>query len=227
MTRRTEDVKLLLLLDPFSVNKGLFDEQIRTFQLQAWESRRSACWQSDQRKAPYRRNRILVLLLRGDSSVGGHGQGAAGLRDSDWTTTSNRTVPKKTSLRSGTSQVERQKERIGGGFRDVSTAEPDSPLSAEMRGKALGHATEVLRGQLSRHAAVLGSRREPRSEAGRATANAVAFQRDRSRWPVVRAPLSGGEPCRFRPHAENIKRAGVHILQGVTWTTLYNLGPPL
>lgn len=204
MAWRTEDVKLLLLLDPFSVNKGLFDEQIRRFQLQTWEARILACWDSDQRTAPYRRNRLLVIRLRGDSSVGGHGQGAAELRDSDWAATSNWTVPKEMSLRSGSSQAERPKERIGGGFRDVSTAEPDSPLSAERRDKALGHATEVLRGQLSRHAAVFGSRRMRRREASRATANALAFERDlarpeKSRCAAVRAPLSGGEPCRFRP----------------------------
>jgi hypothetical protein len=121
----------------------------------------------------YRRNRLAVILFRGDFSVGRHGQGAAGLRDSDWAATSNWAVPKKTCLRSGTSQAEREKERIGGWFREDSAAEPDSPLSAEGR----RHPTEQLRGQLWRHAAVFGSRRVRRPEAGRATTNVLAFER--------------------------------------------------
>jgi hypothetical protein len=111
--------------------------------------------------APHRRNRLLVIRLRSDSSGGRHGQGAAGVQDSDWTTTGARRVPKTRSQRSGTSQAERQRERIGKGFRTVG---PDSPFRAE-RGKEPGHAAEVIRGQLSRHG--LGVRQ--RSDASRAT----------------------------------------------------------
>lgn len=153
---RTEDVKLLVFLDPFSVDEGLVDEQVRGFQL----SRRSV-HRISVSGAPHRRNRLLVIRLRSDSSGGRHGQGTAGVQDSDWTTTGARRVPKTRSQRSGTSQAERQRERIGKGFRTVG---PDSPFRAE-RGKEPGHAAEVARGQLSRHG--LGVRQ--RSDASRAT----------------------------------------------------------